>query len=70
MKLFAVALVLRLGIGCSNPPHRSTSAPATSPASTATACERAWNSPSVSVCDAEVGADMVDTMRRCVSSAV
>ena len=42
MKLFAVALVLTLGIACSNPRHRSTSALATSPASTATACERAW----------------------------
>jgi len=42
MRLFAVALVLTLGIACNNQPQRVTSAPSTSAASTLTACERAW----------------------------
>jgi hypothetical protein len=34
--------VLSLGIACNNAPQRATSAPTSSPASTVTACERAW----------------------------
>ena len=41
-KLFAVALLLTLGIACNNQPQRAASAPSTSAASTLTACERAW----------------------------
>jgi len=42
MKLFAVALMLTLGIACNYQPQRAASAPSASRASTLTACERAW----------------------------
>jgi hypothetical protein len=35
-------LVLSLGIACTDPPQHATSALTSSPASTPTACERAW----------------------------
>jgi len=38
----AAVLVLTLGIACNHPPRRVTGAPVASPASTLTACERAW----------------------------
>jgi hypothetical protein len=41
-RLFAIALVLSLGIACNNPPQRATRASASSTASPLTACERAW----------------------------